>query len=289
MSSLPPLFSGVVYLDELDNGLPEVRTPIEPDNASDIQLPGVKYIETPSSKDIKLPEINSSLSSKFNSGLAGFLAPVSDFLGAVLPYASTAFKVYNLVGSLFGEKPKEFSVPALPYGKDFGLIEYNLNGKDYVFRSDLIMSEEHKRNAQVFSHPVEDGTEIADHILVQPKIITAVLLLTNFSIQRPDASYVEDHAERAYEILEKVQEERSICNFQSSVKKYIKYAIEELSFSRDKDAGNAIKIFLSFKELTIAQNSTVIVDVLVGVSKDKINMSILGGTANTGVASVGRF
>jgi hypothetical protein len=270
--SLPPLFSGVVYLEKLDNGLPELAKSIEPD-----------------SSEIKLPEINNSLSSTITSGIAGVLAPITNVLGTALPYASTAFRVVNLIGSFFGDKPKENSIPDLPYGKDFGLIEYNMHGKDYKFRSDLVISEEHKRTAQLCTHPIEDGTEIADHILMSPKTITAVLLLTNFSIQRADASFVKNHSEDAYMILEKAQEEKSICNFQSSVKKYRDYAIEELSFTRDAETGNAMKIYIMFKEITIAKNSTVVVDVLVSVSKDKINMSILGGTANTGIASIGGF
>jgi len=238
-----------------------------------------------------LPSLNNSLSSKIHSGIAGILSPITDVLGAVLPYASTAFRVVNLIGSFFGEKPKENSIPALPYGKDFGLIEYNLHGKDYKFYADLVISEEHKRSSQLCTHPIEDGTEIADYILVSPKVITVVLLLSNFSIQRSGDAYAgnETHAEDAYMILESVQEEKCICNFQSSIKKYRSYAIEELDFTRDKESGNSIKVFLSFREITIAKSETVIVDVLVGVSGKDINMSILGGTANTGFASVGGF
>jgi hypothetical protein len=269
--SLPPLFSGVQYLEKLDVGLPETANSIKPDGSS-----------------IKLPAINNSLSSKITNGIAGILSPITDVLGAVLPYASTAYRIINLIGS-FGNKPKENSLPVLPYGKDFGLIEYNMNGKDYRFSADLVISEEHKRSAQLFTHPIEDGTEIADHILVAPKVITAVLLFSNFSIKRPGDSYAENHSEEAYMILEAVQENKCICNFQSSVKKYRNYAIEELSFTRDAETGNAMKIFLSFKEITIAKSETVIVDVLVGVSRENINMSILGNTANVGAASVGGF
>jgi len=235
--------------------------------------------------------MNNSLSAKFNSGLAGVLSPITDVLGAVLPYAATAFRVVNLIGSFFGEKPKENSLPPLPYGKDFGLIEYDLHGTKYTFAADLVISEEHKRSSQVCTHPIEDGTEIADYVLVSPKTITAVLLLSNYSIRRAGDAYVgnERHAEESYEILETVQTEKCKCNFMSSITKYRDYVIEELDFTRDKDSGNAIKVSLTFREIKVAKSETVIVDVLVGVSGKDINMSILGGTANTGAISIGGF
>jgi hypothetical protein len=310
--SLPPLFSGVRYLEVLDASLPEEIAVLSPDSSmpglpdtamiskptkahlKHLKLPAVNEINEPGTSEIKLPAVNNSLSRKFTSGLADILSPVTDILGQVLPYASTAFRAYTLIGSFFKKKPEENTLPPLPYGKNFGLIEYNLNGRDYRFSADLIISEEHKRNMQLFTHPIENGTEIVDHIIAEPKVITVILLLSNFSIQRPGDDYVQNYSEGAYEVLEIVQENNCVCSFQSSVKKYRNYVIEELSFTRDKDTGNAMKVFLSFKELTIAKSDTVIVDVLVNISNKDINMSILGNSANTGSISVeelsiGRF
>jgi hypothetical protein len=305
--SFPPLFGGVHYLESLNVSLPAEAVVLEPD-ASKIKLPsaanspepaashlmalalpGVKHITAPDINKIKLPEINNYLSRKFTSGFADMLSPVTDAIGAVLPYASTAFRLVNLIGSFFKKEANENTLPPLPYGKDFGLITYNMQGKEYRFSSDLVISEEHKRTAQLFTHPIEDGSEIADHILLNPKILTVVMLLTNFSIKRPGDSYVENHAENSYEILETAQMQKCLCSFQSSITKYRDYAIEELGFTRDKDAGDAIIVHISFKQAEVAKSATAVVDVLVGISMNAINISPLGETANTGYVTVGEF
>jgi hypothetical protein len=328
---LPPLFSGVVYLENSAAELPDTSPAMSrtanaiasrgvalPDTREgnverdaqlrtrSIRLPGVRRLGAPNANGIKLPSENTSLSHRFASGFAGLMSPVLNVLGNVLPYAGTALRVIRLIGDLTNRDERKFEFPKPAYGTNFGTVSCICEGKAIEFQFDLTLSEEHRSTATPFSHPIETGTEITDHVMTEGKTITCEFLETNFSVRRRNAgaasdhadifyesgmaaanAYIEHHAEDAYLQMEEIQRKKCICSFQSSIAKYRNLVIAELSSARDAESGSGMKIYVVFQEIQIAEAEEFIVDILLNLHTRDVNSSIVGDTRNTGAAPVG--
>jgi len=320
--SLPPLFSGVNYLPPMITSIPQSAR--ETPDSSGIKLPGVVYSAPSNASGIKLPELKRN---NLHNAALGLLNPLLDVVATVFPYAATAVKVIGLAGSLFGRKPEEFQTRKNIFnidGEEYGTITFVPadGGATKKLQFDLVLSEEPKRTATPFTHPVEDGTEISDYVLVENRVVTAILLMSNYSISRAVDEFAKEEetrsmigrivdainpmpsdpklfmtknqepekiAEKMYNSLEKVMEEKIVCTFQSSIKRYDDLVITELHTTRDKDTGDALKIYITFQEIKQARGEDILVDILITPQEVKLNKSAMNSMKNVGAQIVGDF
>lgn len=128
---------------------------------------------------------------------------------------------------------------------------------------DLILSEEHTLDAQICSHPVQNGDPITDHI--QPQLPTGRLqvLVTNFSIKDAaggwrQGSYTDDNrAMTAWRTFKAIFKARQMVQIVTILEVYDNVALSHVSAPRDAGTGDALIFDVSFQQIKTVQLKTV--------------------------------
>ena len=130
---------------------------------------------------------------------------------------------------------------------------------------DLLMNESHNFSNTVTSHPVEDGSEVADHIRNELFNGTLTGIMTNFSIQRIGL-IAGNVALNSFEFLESLWEQRELVDIVTVLKVYNGVAITNISTTRNANTGEALDITVSFQQVKIVGLKTVQIDTSVKIA-----------------------
>lgn len=119
----------------------------------------------------------------------------------------------------------------------------------------------HNREAEATDHPVEDGSSIADHIIVKPKTFTVT---TNWTPRPWDAFMLPSGADRpqkAFTILADAVQNKTSVFFELDGQFYAPVVIERVTMQRQFEDGDSRTILLECKEITIVSGKTVAIKV----------------------------
>jgi hypothetical protein len=133
---------------------------------------------------------------------------------------------------------------------------------------DASLSETHSMSAEVTNHPVEEGSEISDHIRKQPDSIQISGVVSNTplvylaSIQAPsplmnDLTPVSDRAELAYAELQRIMSQGETVEVVTSLRTYENMALTSLSITRDAASGNVLNASMDLREVIIVKSKVV--------------------------------
>lgn len=133
---------------------------------------------------------------------------------------------------------------------------------------DASLSETHSMNAAVTDHPVEEGSEISDHIRRQPDSVqitgivsdTPIIWLASIAAPSPlmnDLTPVRDRAELAYAELQRLMNQGETVEVVTSLRIYENMAITSLSITRDSINGNVLNATIGLREIIVAKSETV--------------------------------
>lgn len=149
---------------------------------------------------------------------------------------------------------------ALPFQLFF---KYNRSYGIGSISFDLITSEDHNFRSNVTEHPVEDGSDITDHIQNQLQSGTLTGLISNFSIN--STGLISNRAQDVFDALVSLWELRTLMTAMTMLKVYDNVAITEIPITRDTDSGESIVIQVSFKQVKVVylQEVTLELDVKV--------------------------
>lgn len=176
-------------------------------------------------------------------------------------------------------------------------IERNVNGKTLSMILDATVAEDFTAEAEPTEHPVEDGADIADHVILKPKKLTirGVVSETPFSVGNQIAgaaasiagkigegvagalggtvatigggkiakSLVGMVADTDRDLQDVVNELLAIrdaklpVTIQTGLTQYKDYILTGMQVTRDKSVGRAINVSLNFKELLIAKSEVI--------------------------------
>jgi len=136
---------------------------------------------------------------------------------------------------------------------------------------DATVQQEHKLASEVSDNPVEDGSNIVDHVNLLPFQLTLNGVITDSPIKFGVFSSVVNAGQtiatlfgqtrrsiEAYQQLEKLWESRVPLTIITSLKEYKDMIIESLSVPRTAQTGNAIHFTISFRQ--IKRVNSVVVD-----------------------------
>ena len=123
---------------------------------------------------------------------------------------------------------------------------------------DLLMSEEHSLQSTVTSHPVEDGSEINDHIHNAVESGSMTGMITNFSIHRP--GIFSNRAQDAFDLLYQIWKERQLVTIVTMLKTYTDMAITSAPVARDAESGESIIIQINFQKVDVRKLQTVVLE-----------------------------
>lgn len=137
---------------------------------------------------------------------------------------------------------------------------------------DLILEENHEKNARVTENPMQDGRAVSDGIYLELRNGTLTGLVSNHSIkyaakaskqlddQTPEAltdlaqGYeLENRASKAWEDLKAVMDARDLVTIVCSLEVYENVAITNITAPRDGESGDAQEFAITFREVKKVQ------------------------------------
>jgi len=120
---------------------------------------------------------------------------------------------------------------------------------------DLITAETHNFNSTVTSHPVEDGSEITDHIQNEPESGSISGLISNFSIF--SKGLISNRAQDAFDLLYEMWKARELVTIVTVLKTYENMAIVSSPVARDDESGESIVFQIDFQQVNVVKLQTV--------------------------------
>lgn len=135
---------------------------------------------------------------------------------------------------------------------------------------DLILDEQHSKDAMVTENPLQDGRAISDGIYLELREGTLTGLVSNHSLkhaQTPDeqnrtAQYLleqsksvtlENRARQAWEDLKAVMDAKQTVTIVTALEVYENVAITHIETTRDGDTGDALAIQIGFRQVQTVQ------------------------------------
>lgn len=131
---------------------------------------------------------------------------------------------------------------------------------------DMVTSEQHRWGAAVTSNPVEDGSDVADHIKVNPDTLEITGVISNASLSRWKGQFIEralnildreSNVQRAFDRLRKLLENKQPVTVYTRYKTYPNMVLTSLSIPRSKDNGDAIEFTAGFTHIKRVKTITV--------------------------------
>lgn len=133
---------------------------------------------------------------------------------------------------------------------------------------DASVTETHTDESEVTEFPVEEGSDISDHVRKKPTVITIegmisntpILFLATLQAKSPidgDLTPVRDRVEAANSKLQELQDAGVFVDVITSLKTYSNMVIIGKSVYRDAANGNVLRVTLTLKEIKIASALTI--------------------------------
>lgn len=123
---------------------------------------------------------------------------------------------------------------------------------------DLLTSEEHNFSSTVTSHPVEDGSEITDHIQNEAESGSISGIISNFSIY--SRGFVTNRAQDAFDLLYEIWKSRELVTVVTVLKTYTDMAITSAPVARDGDSGESLVFQINFQKVNVVKLQTVVLE-----------------------------
>lgn len=110
---------------------------------------------------------------------------------------------------------------------------------------DLVLKEQHTFNNRITSHPVEDGSAVADHI--ENELLSGSLsaLISNFSLKTE--ALTSNRAQDAFNEMERLWRTRELVTIVTVMRVYEDVAIRSVGVARSADTGEAIALNIDFQ------------------------------------------
>lgn len=124
---------------------------------------------------------------------------------------------------------------------------------------DVSENETHKSTAKVTDHPIEEGANISDHVVVGPDLLTLVAWVSNTPIANEAELAVlsPQRAEEAYETLRLMKNAGTTCKVLTTLRAYTSMVITSISVPRNAPLGDAINVTVELQEIRTATSETI--------------------------------
>jgi hypothetical protein len=131
-------------------------------------------------------------------------------------------------------------------------------------RFDLLLTESHNFSSNISVHPVEDGSQISDHIQNIMESGSVSALISNFSLR--SAFLTSNRAQDAFDALVALWQERTLVTLVTVMRVYENVAIANMPVARDADTGEAIVIQIDFQKVEVVKLQSIELEVAVKVN-----------------------
>ena len=141
----------------------------------------------------------------------------------------------------------------------------DVNGNT-VFSLDATTNESHDNTAEITDFPVEDGSNVTDHVRVKPFQLTVTGIVTNTPTDPESVAVVESLAgeasqetvvQQTYELMLRLLNERSILTVVTGLRTYPNMMLRSVRIVRTGPGVQAIRPQMEFKEIRTADTAFV--------------------------------
>lgn len=131
---------------------------------------------------------------------------------------------------------------------------------------DASVKEVHSGDVVITDHPVEEGSDISDHVRRNPEVLSVEGIVSNHppiiarSIRATPSIPGGDPASRAedaYGFLKELKDGAVFVGFSTTLRDYENMVIQSISIERSKDTGNIADLSIVLREVIVAQTETV--------------------------------
>lgn len=141
---------------------------------------------------------------------------------------------------------------------------------------DCVDQETHEWSNDVTTNPVENGSPIGDHIIIQPDRITIAAFVSNAPIMGildgvtslfTEGISAEDRTQAAFSKLYQLRESKQLISIYTRYRLYTDMVITNISVPRRADDGDAINFTIEAIHVNIVSTGTTTLPPGVGVQK----------------------
>ncbi len=129
---------------------------------------------------------------------------------------------------------------------------------------DASVAEEHTAANEITSHPVERGSNVADHIRPLPETISIEGIVSNTPIRADEVARAGEvprgspgRAEAAFATLMELRDKGVLLTVVTKLRTYENMAIESLRIPRNARVGDALTFTVQLRRVRLAQLQTV--------------------------------
>lgn len=137
------------------------------------------------------------------------------------------------------------------------IISYN-NGANKLY-FDTVMSEEHDHSVNITRNAVEAGVVLSDHIYIEPRKLTADIIVSDKLVQVLPIEYntAATRSISCFDALSQLQRLRGFVEVQTSLQLYTNMAIRRINTTRDPQTAKILRAKIDFEEVIVAEVRTV--------------------------------
>lgn len=145
---------------------------------------------------------------------------------------------------------------------------------------DASLSESHQAANEVTRHPVEQGSDITDHVRRQPERVTITGVITDTPTTLGGA-LEENRSLSAFEKFLEMKDRADLVTVVTSLRQYSNMVIESYSIPRDARRGQSVEITLNLVEILTAQIAEIPPEPAAGTqsSRGTVDLGSQGTTA----------
>lgn len=123
---------------------------------------------------------------------------------------------------------------------------------------DAVLSEEHTASSNITLQPVEQGADIADHIIRNPETINIEGIISNTPLKQTIDRRISflDAAQRAFDDIYETWETKRLVTVITNYRRYTDMAITNINAPRDANTGDSVNLNITLRKIRKARDST---------------------------------
>lgn len=138
---------------------------------------------------------------------------------------------------------------------------FKVDAPDVAITFDATVSSTHSGDAEITDHPVEEGSDITDHIRRNPERLELNASVTDTPVKLLPAlragpavsgGSLNKRSKEAWDALVQLKDEGALVNVATKLRDYENMAITNLAVTQDKDTSNVINARISLRQIIIA-------------------------------------
>ena len=137
--------------------------------------------------------------------------------------------------------------------KTIGLQDYF----GMIINVDAMIQEKHSFQAQVTEYPVEDGTDISDHVVIKPVQLSVEGIVSNSPIYLGIDFLITNRVMTAHDTFAAAQRVAAFMSIVTGIHVYKNMIIEDYTVVREAKNGQALEFTMSLKQVSVMQTQTV--------------------------------